>query len=283
MNIINPGQRQDFFVIYAILMEKSFLQIDNNVNIAYRWIEPTELKDNTVLVFLHEALGSILQWRRFPQLLCDSLGLKGLIYERQGYGDSSPLMKERDSNYLEEYAVDEMPQVIERLLPKTKVMLVGHSDGGSIALMYASKFPENVASVVTMAAHVIVEPETTQGIYPAIEAFQAGKLDGLKKYHGDKTAAIFNAWFQTWLSAAYQQWTICSKIHQTLPSLILQGEKDEYGTKKQLELILEKLPNATTYLIPDVHHQPHLEQPEIVVGLIEDWVIKRSSSHLNSI
>ncbi len=256
-------------------MEKYFLQLDNNVDIAYQWIEPNILKEEVTLVFLHEALGSILQWKRFPQFLCDSLGVKGLVYERQGYGSSSPLTKKRDSHYLEEYAVEEMPPIIQKLLPNSKIILVGHSDGGSVALMYASKFSQNVVGVVTMAAHVVVEEETINGIYPAIKAYQEGKLDGLQKYHGDKTDTIFKAWSETWLSEEYQQWNICDKIHQTIPSLILQGEKDEYGTKKQLALIKEQVPNALTFLIPNIHHQPHLEQPEEVAVLIKNWVLEK--------
>lgn len=255
-------------------MEKQFIQLQNSVELAYQWINPTELKEDFVIVFLHEALGSIGQWRKFPQLLCDSLGAKGLIYERQGYGSSSPLTTKRDSSYLEKYALDEMPQVIRKLVPDKKTFLVGHSDGGSIALLYSSKYPENILGVITMAAHVIVEEVTLEGIQPAINAYQDGKLDGLKKYHGEKTEDIFYAWADTWLSEEYRNWNICNKIEQSIPSFILQGDQDEYGTEQQLELIESKLKNAATYLIPDCHHQPHLEKTEEINVLLKDWISK---------
>jgi len=125
-----------------------------------------------------------------------------------------------------------------------------------------------------MAAHVIVEDVTLAGIQPAIDAYQEGKLDGLKKYHGEKTEAVFYAWAHTWLSEEYRSWNICDKIEQSIPSLILQGDQDEYGTEKQLELIESKLKNATTYLIPDCHHQPHLEKTEEISVLLKDWISK---------
>src|SRR5690554_1168955 len=110
-------------------MTPSFIQINDNISIAYQWVIPREKKSDFTLVFLHEALGSIGQWRRFPQLLCDALGARGLMYERQGYGASSPLTSQRDSSYLEKYALEEMPQVMAQLLPNEKILLVGHSDG----------------------------------------------------------------------------------------------------------------------------------------------------------
>lgn len=255
-------------------MEKQFIHIKDFVEIAYQWVRPAELQEDFIIVFLHEALGSIDQWRRFPRLLCDALGAKGLVYERQGYGSSSPFSSKRDSSYLEKYALDELPQVISKLAPDKKIILVGHSDGGSIALLYASKYPENISGVITMAAHVMVEEVTLAGIQPAIDAYQAGKLDGLKKYHGEKTEAVFYAWAHTWLSEEYRSWNICDKITQSTPSLILQGDQDEYGTEKQLELIESKLKNVTTYLIPDCHHQPHLEKTEEINVLLKDWISK---------
>lgn len=252
-------------------MTPSFIQINDNISIAYQWVMPREKKSDFTLVFLHEALGSIGQWRRFPQLLCDALGARGLMYERQGYGASSPLTSQRDSSYLEKYALEEMPQVMAQLLPNEKILLVGHSDGGSIALMYGAKYPQNVIGMVTMAAHVIVEDVTVQGIYPAIQAYNEGKLDGLKKYHGDKTETLFHAWSQTWISEEYQSWNICDKIAQDTPSLIIQGENDEYGTEKQVDLILEKVPNGQKAMLAGIHHQPHLEDGEQIVALITKW------------
>lgn len=255
-------------------MQTQFIHLKDATKIAYTWVKPETQRTDVVVVFLHEALGSIGQWKGFPQLLCNTIGAKGLIYERQGYGLSSPLTQKRTSMYLEKYACEEMPQIIDLLLSNQKIVLIGHSDGGSIALLYASSFPNNVVGVITMAAHVFVEKETIEGIYPAIEAYSAGRLHGLHKYHGDKVDELFKAWSETWLSAEYQSWNICDKIAQQIPSLILQGDKDEYGTEKQLFAIQEKLSKAEIQLLPNIHHQPHLEQPELVSNLICEWLQK---------
>lgn len=252
-------------------MDIQYISLPNGASIAYTRIYPAIIKTNKVIVFLHEALGSIGQWKKFPQTLCNELGATGLVYEREGYGNSSPLQKKRNSSYLEDYALEEMPQVIQQLLPSDEIILVGHSDGGSIALLFASKYTAQVKGVVTMAAHVFVEKETIAGIYPALKAYNEGKLNGLRKYHGDKTDAIFKAWSDTWLSKEYQKWNICDKIAQTIPSLIMQGDKDEYGTTKQLELIQKHVPKADILLLEGIHHQPHLENIELVVREIKEW------------
>ena len=143
--------------------------------------------DSIVALFIHEALGSIGQWKSFPQELCDELGVQGIVYDRQGHGNSSNFIEERDEHYLHHYAMKELPPFAEMVIPKDKkILLIGHSDGGSISLLYDHKYPARIAGMVTMAAHVINEPETIAGIQPAVDAYELGKLDGLKKYHGDK-------------------------------------------------------------------------------------------------
>ncbi len=236
--------------------------------------------ESTVLIFLHEALGSIAQWKGFPQMLCNSLKLNGIVYEREGYGNSSSLRKKRDTSYLHEYALDELPELLEIILPKEKkVILIGHSDGASIALLFAANYPERVKSVVSMAAHVIVEDVTLKGITPAVEAYQLGKLDGLKKYHGDKTNELFYAWSDTWNLPEFYDWNICEDISSiNCPVLAIQGINDQYGTPKQLELIEEFVTNNTveTVLLPKCGHHPHLEMPNETENAILDWISKIS-------
>lgn len=245
-------------------------------SIAFRTIRPAELKhEDCVLVFLHEALGSIGQWRTFPEILCKELGLDGFVYERQGHGNSSPLSNQRTANYLHDYAWIEMPQVIERVFSMDKkLILVGHSDGGTIALLYAAKHPKRIRSVITMAAHVINEPETREGIYPAIEAYRSGKLDGLKKYHGNKTNDLFFAWADTWLSPEFENWDITADIATvTAPVLSIQGQNDQYGTVQQLELIRSSVKGPVhTVFIPSCGHHPHLEQMDQTIAEIRIFI-----------
>lgn len=231
--------------------------------------------ENTVLVFLHEALGSIGQWKLFPQQVADLLGLNGIVYERQGYGNSSALQGDRSVDYLHIYAWLELPALLDVILPQEKkVILVGHSDGASIALLFAAKYPERVKAVVSMAAHVIVEDITLNGIAPAVKAYEEGKLVGLQKYHGDKTEKLFYAWADTWNLPAFKNWNICQDIESlTCPLLVLQGATDQYGSELQLDLILKHTPkaSATKVLLPKCGHHPHLEATNETLNHIEKW------------
>ncbi len=253
---------------------KKIILSTHQVNMAF--VEPGKvLEEDIYLVFLHEALGSIGQWRNFPQLLCDALGMRGFVYERQGHGASDALTAKRNERYLHDYAYNELPELMQALIPAgKKVVLIGHSDGGTIALLYAAKFPKLVAGLVTMAAHVLAEPETLAGIYPAIEAYRLGKLEGLKKYHGEKTETLFFAWADTWLSAAFKGWNIVDEIQGiACPALIIQGRDDQYGTPLQVDLIVQQLPAAEGLILENCGHQPHLEKGEEVRLIIRNWIV----------
>lgn len=246
-----------------------------DLELSYEHIHPQRIINNEiVLLFLHEALGSIGQWKDFPILLCNDLNLGGIVYERQGHGYSSEFTSPRDHRYLHDYALKELPSFINKVLPDKKIILIGHSDGGSIALLYAHEFPENVLGIVTMAAHVINEPETIEGIAPAIDAFESGKLDGLKKYHGEKTKDLFYAWADTWRSEEFIKWNIENEIgSSTIPGLFIQGADDQYGTPDQLKLILQGFPNnSKAILLDNCGHHPHLEKKVEVISIITDWI-----------
>lgn len=235
--------------------------------------------EHIILVFLHEALGSIGQWKAFPELLCKKLQLDGFVHERQGHGNSSPFSSERTASYLHDYAWSELNELITTAFSTDKkIILIGHSDGGTIALLYAAKFPKNVLACVTMAAHVINEPETIAGIQPAIDAYEAGKLVGLKKYHGDKTEALFYAWARTWKSSEFEQWNICKDIQSiSCPVLAIQGSTDQYGTEKQLDLIKQNVSGKVkTVMLPNCGHHPHLEVSEYVLNEIQQFFVSEN-------
>ena len=177
------------------------LNLSNYGSLHYQLIEGAD--ELPYLVFLHEGLGCVEMWKSFPQRLCDQTGCPGLIYDRLGYGKSDGLKKERGIDYVHEYALKELPAVVNMLIPGKDHILIGHSDGGSIALLYGTQNPAALKGIISEAAHVFVEPLTVTGIEQADAVYEKGGFSGLKKYHGEKTELIFKAWTKTWLSDAF--------------------------------------------------------------------------------
>ena len=210
------------------------LNLSAETDIYYELIEGDPAKP--CLVFLHEGLGCCAMWKDFPAQLCQATGCRGLLYDRHGYGQSSPLAARRQLHYLHDYALCELPQVLAALLPGQDHFLIGHSDGGSIALIYAAQQPPRLRGIITEAAHVFVEGITLDGIRVADAAFGEGKLRALAKYHGDKTETIFKAWSDTWLSYGFQFWNIEYLLPSVeCPALVVQGSEDQYGSAAQVD------------------------------------------------
>ncbi|MBX9348664.1 alpha/beta hydrolase [Chromobacterium vaccinii] len=225
------------------------------------------------LVFLHEGLGCDAMWGSFPDQLCEATGLAGLVYDRQGYGRSAPLDRPRTVHYLHEYALNELPSVLEALLPGRDYILIGHSDGGSIALLHAAEQSPRLKAVVTLAAHVFVENVTLAGIRRAREAWDAGKLAGLARFHGDKTGTLFHAWADAWLSPGFVHWNIEYALPSiSCPTLALQGEHDQYGSAAQLDAIAGKTQNGRQLTLPNCGHSPHLEAPQATRDAIAGFI-----------
>jgi pimeloyl-ACP methyl ester carboxylesterase len=228
----------------------------------------------TKLVFLHEGLGSVSLWRDFPDVLCARLGLDGLAYDRLGHGESDPAADQRTLCYLHVEALHVLPAMLEAAAIK-RPLLVGHSDGGSIALLYAAHFPEGCAGAITEAAHVFVEEETLAGIRKAVKAWQETDLAArLTRHHGDKTDCLFFAWADTWLSPPFREWNIEQEIRGLRPPLlVLQGERDEYGTPAQVEAIAAAAAGRVEHhLLADCAHVPHHQARAQVLDAIEGFV-----------
>jgi pimeloyl-ACP methyl ester carboxylesterase len=225
------------------------------------------------LVFLHEGLGCAGMWKAFPAMLCEATGCPGLVYDRLGYGKSSPLRDKRQIHYIHDYALRELPQVLAHVIAERDYVLFGHSDGGSIALIHAAQQPARLRGIVTEAAHVFVEPVTLEGIRSADEAFDAGKLGGLGKYHGAKTEAIFKAWSKTWLGSGFKFWNIEYLLPSIIcPALIVQGIDDQYGTESQVDAIVSRAANARKAMIAQCGHVPHHEARQVVSALTARFV-----------
>lgn len=226
------------------------------------------------LVFLHEALGSIRLWRDFPDELVAATGLPALIYERQGHGDADPIAAPRGLDYLHIEAEQVLPAVLEQA-GIGRALLIGHSDGGSIALLHAAAFPERTIAAVTLAAHVFVEDVTVAGVHAAMEAWRTTDLpDRLAKYHGANTEALYRAWAETWVSPAFRPWNIEACLPRIgCPLLVIQGVDDEYATPEQVHAICRGAGGpATPLLIPDCAHQPQRQQRAAVLDAITGFV-----------
>lgn len=219
------------------------------------------------LVFLHDSLGCIELWRDFPQKLGQLTQCNVLIYDRQGYGKSCPFAyTQRDKDYMEEEA-----DILNELLSYwglEQVILFGHSDGGSIALIAAAKYPDKIMGIITEGAHIFVEDISVEGIQEAIYLYQTTDLNTrLEKYHGEKTPDMFWAWAATWTNEDFYSWNIehfLPLIHCS--ALVIQGENDEYGTLHQVTQAVRQISGqAQALIIPNVKHTPHKEVPELIL------------------
>ena len=236
------------------------------------------------LVFLHEGLGSVAMWRDWPARLCQRLGCAGLVYSRQGYGQSDPVANVRGpsgeaagvrhgrllSDYMHREALEILPALLEALNIQRPV-LVGHSDGGTIALIHASRF--EVAACVVMAPHVMVEDISIQAILAARQAYEHGPLrQRLAPYHADVDCAFWQ-WNDVWLSEAFRGFDIRPELGSIrAPLLAIQGENDPYGTMAQIDEIARAVPQAQLLKLPDCGHSPHRDQPEAVMQALQTFI-----------
>ena len=229
---------------------------------------------NATIIFLHEGLGCVEMWKNYPDLVCEKLNCNGVVYDRAGYGKSDGSLKNRQVDYLH-LASKELHDFILKLnLQSQNIILYGHSDGGSIALIYAGLYPNSCLAVVTEAAHVFVEEVTLNGIKPAVNAFENGKLNGLKKYHGNKFEEVFYAWVNIWNHPTFLDWNIEQEIRSIqCPQLIIQGKDDQYGTLKQVESITQNTTGKTTIFTPEnCGHAPFKEKQDEVLNQVELFI-----------
>lgn len=235
------------------------------------------IKDTTkpTLVFLHDSLGCIKLWRDFPKRLAELTNLNYLVYDREGYGESSAIKFDRKSNYMELEA--NKLELLLSALKIDKVFLFGHSDGATISLIYAAKFPQKVLGIISEAAHVFLESITIKGIEQALHSFNTTNLEErLKKYHGNKVRDVFFAWTDIWTCEDYQSWNIEELLPKiTCPTLVIQGTADEYGSLKQVESIVNNVSGKSEIFIPEgLAHTPHKEKPDLVLARSGEFINK---------
>lgn len=224
-------------------------------------------------VFLHEALGSVGQWKSFPYELCRATGLDGIVYDRVGHGRSSPMRKPRDPLFYREEAEVSLHGLLHALNVR-RPLLFGHSDGATIALMYASRFPDTTEGVVSEAAHVVIEDVTVDGIREARVQYATTDLkEKLSRYHAEKTDAVFSAWADTWLDPAMAEWEMLDDLRAIrCPLLVVQGDGDQYGSRRQVDLIAEHTGGPAEILwLEGVGHVPHLQARQRLIAETGRW------------
>ncbi len=243
------------------------------VDIEYAWIDAGASRP--VVVFLHEGLGSVAMWKDFPARLCGALGMRGLVYSRPGYGGSTARASaERwPVGFMHEQATQVLPALLAALDVPAHPWLFGHSDGGSIALLYAAAFPDAPAGVVAVAPHLFVEDLSVRSIEAARDAYLGTDLrTRLGRYHRDPDSAFFG-WSDIWLDAAFRAWNIEVQMSRIrCPVLAIQGEDDQYGTMAQIDRLAHRVPQARLLKLPACGHSPYRDQPDRVIGAVTAFV-----------
>lgn len=231
----------------------------------YHHTPPPEPGGATI-VFLHEGLGSLAQWRRFPGDVAHRSGCGVLAFSRWGYGRSDPRPRPWPISFLHDEAADTLPALL-RHFDLERAILYGHSDGGSIALIAAALTPNLIRGAVTEAAHVMIEDVTVQGITNAVGEYRAGPLRArLTRQHGANTEALFAGWTGVWQHPEARQWDLLPLLPRIVcPVLAIQGTLDDFGTAAQVDAIAAGVSGpADTWLIEGCGHAPHRERAAAV-------------------
>jgi pimeloyl-ACP methyl ester carboxylesterase len=242
----------------------------------YVWHGPPPNEAPT-LVFLHEGLGCVSMWLDFPRQVAEATGCGALVYSRAGYGNSTRAALPRPVTFMHDEALVTLPQIL-RATGVQEAILVGHSDGGSIALIYAgSGKADLLRGLVLEAPHVFVEDISVASIRRADERFQRGELrQALQRHHGSNVDEAFNGWSKIWLDPAFRSWNITSYLRNIrVPVLVIQGENDEYGTNQQVEAIRTGCAGKVLSLsLADCGHSPHKDKPARTLEAITSFVLE---------
>lgn len=239
---------------------------------------PATVSGQPTLVLLHEGLGCVAMWRDFPARLAAASACRVVVWSRPGYGGSQPYPAARTPQYMHREAELALPALLTALAIE-RPLLIGHSDGGSIALIFAGAFPEVPLGIAVMAPHEFVEEITLTGIRSARTVWASTDWPSkLARYHLD-APKVFSDWNDTWLSAAFRDWNIESYLAKIrCPVLAIQGVDDEYATMRQIEVIAEQVPGTQLLKLPDCGHTPQRDQEAAVLAALLAFIRRASGS-----
>jgi pimeloyl-ACP methyl ester carboxylesterase len=250
------------------------------MRLEYRMIGPRPDAAPTI-VMLHEGLGSVAIWGKFPEMLAAATGAGVFVYSRAGYGNSSPGKLPRTVSFMHEEATEVLPRVLASI-GFQRGILFGHSDGASIAAIYAGSVQDHrVRGLVLIAPHFFIEEMGLAEIRRAREAFVSGPLrEKLKRWHADVDCA-FRSWSEPWLDPQFRKWDITEALgYIRVPMLIVQGDKDQYGTLKQVEVAQEEcFCPVETAVLPGIRHDPCREAPDLTLKTVASFINRLLRDH----
>ena len=261
------------------LSDTGFLDLDP-LRLEYRMIGPRPDAAPTI-VMLHEGLGSVGLWGSFPDAVAEATGAGVFVYSRAGYGKSKPGAMPRSIAFMHEEACTVLPRVLAAI-GFQRGLLLGHSDGASIATIYAGSVQDHrVRGLVLIAPHFFIEDMGIAEIERANAAFISGELrEKLKRWHADVDCA-FRSWSEPWLHPDFRKWDITEALgYIRVPILIVQGEDDQYGTLKQIAVAQQEcFCPVEAAVLPGVRHAPHREAPEQTLKVVADFINRLLRDH----
>lgn len=244
----------------------------NGLRLEYRDY-PASVAGRPELLLLHEGLGCVAMWRHFPEKLAAATGCRVIVWSRAGYGGSQAYAEPRSTRYMHREAEEALPALLAELKIE-RPLLIGHSDGGSIALIFAGAFPRVPRGIAVLAPHEFVEEETLAGIRDARTAWQTTDLpQKLARYHHAQTERVFSDWNDCWLSPPFRDWNIEEYLPRIrCPVLAIQGEDDEYATLRQIDAIAEQVPGTQLLKLANCGHTPQRDQEAAVLEALTAFV-----------
>lgn len=238
-----------------------------------RW-QPAAASTAAPMLLLHDSLGCVELWRDFPAQLCAASGREVIAYDRLGFGRSAPRNSPLPLDFITDEARSFFP-LLRQQLGLRHFIVFGHSVGGGMAVNIAAESGSDCLALITVSAQAFVEQQTLDGIRSAQQQFRdPQQFARLQKYHGDKASWVLDAWINTWTSPAFANWSLAPQLPRVMcPLLAIHGEFDEYGDRRQPQMLVEQSGGpARLEIMRDTGHIPHREQPQRLLQLVAGFI-----------
>jgi pimeloyl-ACP methyl ester carboxylesterase len=259
----------------AVLTQEIWVDTNQGRIFAKRWSQETSTpRGNAPIVLFHDSLGCVELWRDFPERLARTTARSVIAYDRMGFGKSDPHPGALDGSFVREEAHGAF-SALRKQLEINSFVAFGHSVGGGMAVACAATYARDCRALITESAQAFVEERTIEGILDAKRAFEReGRLDRLKKHHGDKARWVLHAWIDTWLAPDFASWNLDEDLRRVqCPVLAIHGDNDEYGSIRHPERIGElTVGHSVIEILPECGHVPHREKESVVVEMVKGWL-----------